>query len=55
MRIGFSTSKGEAKRMILGNGVKINSELKTDINEEINIISGKTVIQFGKNKFIKII
>lgn len=55
VKIGFSTSKGEAKRMILGKGVKINSELKTDINEEINIISGKTIIQFGKNKFMKIV
>lgn len=55
MKIGFANSKGEAKRMIVGNGVKINSELKTDINEEINIISGKTIIQFGKNKFMKIV
>lgn len=55
VKIGFANSKGEAKRMIIGNGVKIDSELKQDINEKINITSGKTVIQFGKNKFIKII
>lgn len=55
VKIGFANSKGEAKRMIIGNGVKIDSELKQDINEKINIISGKTIVQFGKNKFIKII
>ncbi len=55
VKIGFANSKGEAKRMIIGNGVKIDSELKQDINEKINITSGKTIVQFGKNKFIKII
>lgn len=55
VKIGFANSKGEAKRMIIGNGVKIDSKLKQDINEKINIISGKTIVQFGKNKFIKII
>lgn len=55
IRVGFANSKGEAKRMIFGNGVKINSILKTDINEKINIVEGKTIIQFGKNKFIKLV
>lgn len=55
VKIGFANSKGEAKRMILGNGIKINSELKNDISEEINIISGEIIIQFGKNKFMKIV
>ncbi len=55
VKIGFANSKGEAKRMVIGNGVKIDSKLKQDINEKINIISGKTIVQFGKNKFIKII
>jgi len=55
VKIGFANSKGEAKRMVIGNGVKIDSKLKQDINEKINIRSGKTIVQFGKNKFIKII
>ncbi len=53
LKIGFSNSKGEAKRMIQGKGVKINSKLVENINEIIEIDDGK-VIQFGKNKFIKI-
>ena len=41
------------KRMIQGKGVKIDSQLIQDINKVIN--SNKEVIlQFGKNKFIKI-
>ena len=53
LKIGFSNSKGEAKRMIQGKGVKINSKLVEKINEIIEIDDEK-VIQFGKNNFIKI-
>lgn len=54
VKIGFATSKSEAKRQIVGNGIKINGVLETDINQEISINDG-FVIQFGKNKFKKII
>lgn len=54
VRIGFSNSKGEAKRMILGRGVKIDSVLIEDVNKSIEIENEK-VIQFGKNKFKKVI
>lgn len=49
----FAKSKGEAKRMIQGKGVKINSELIEDINKNITL-NKEVVLQFGKNKFIKI-
>ncbi len=52
--INFANSKGEAKRMIQGNGIKINSNLETDINKIIRI-ENDLVVQFGKNKFKKII
>ena len=54
IKINFANSKGEAKRMIQGNGIKINSNLETDINKIIKIENG-LVIQFGKNKFKKIV
>ena len=54
IKINFANSKGEAKRMIQGNGVKINSNLETDINKMIKIDRG-LVIQFGKNRFKKIV
>ena len=54
VNIKFANSKGEAKRMIQGNGIKINSELETDINKIIKIENG-LVIQFGKNKFKRIV
>ena len=54
IRINFANSKGEAKRMIQGNGIKINSNLENDINKIIKIQNG-LVIQFGKNKFKKIV
>ena len=50
----FVPSKGEAKRMITGNGVKINGEVVNDIQTKI-ITKETPVVQFGKNKFIKVI
>lgn len=52
-RIGLASSKSEAKRMISGNGVKINGKSVTDIGKTI-IIDDEIVVQFGKNKFKKV-
>ena len=54
VQVGFATSKGEAKRMITGNGVKIDSIVQTNIQEIINLEKEK-IVQFGKNKFVKVI
>lgn len=53
VKVEFAKSKGEAKRMIQGKGVKINSQLIEDINKVINL-NKDVILQFGKNKFIKI-
>ena len=50
---GFATSRGEAKRMVTGNGVKINGEPVTDITTMVEV-ANEPVIQFGKNKFKKV-
>lgn len=52
IKICFANSKSEAKRMILGNGVKVNGKLVDDYNKIIDLTESK-VIQFGKNKFIQ--
>lgn len=54
VKIDFANSKGEAKRTIQGNGIKINSNLETDINKILKI-EKDLVVQFGRNKFKKII
>lgn len=54
VKVGFANSKSEAKRMIIGNGVKIDGELVVDCTKIIDIKESK-VLQFGKNKFIKVI
>lgn len=54
VKVGFAPSKSEAKRMILGKGVKINGNVVENINDMINL-TGKPIVQFGKNKFIKVI
>ena len=51
---GFASSRGEAKRMVAGNGVKVNGEQITDITAMIET-AGEPVLQFGKNKFKKIV
>lgn len=54
IKLNYANSKGEAKRMIQGNGIRINSNLENDINRIVKI-EGGLVVQFGKNKFKKIV
>lgn len=54
LKVGFALSKGEAKRMISGKGVKLNGETVEEISLNIKITE-PVILQFGKNKFIKII
>lgn len=54
VKSGFATSRGEAKRMIIGNGVKVNGEPITDITTVVEV-AGEPIIQFGKNKFKKVV
>lgn len=54
VKVKFANSKSEAKRLISGNGIKINGILITDINKIIKIQNG-VVVQLGKNKFKKVI
>ena len=54
LEVGFSSSKGEAKRMIAGRGVKLNGETVEDIALTVKITE-PVILQFGKNKFIKVI
>lgn len=52
--IQFAKSKSEAKRLIIGKGIKINQKLIEDINLIVNIEEEK-IIQLGKNKFLKVV
>lgn len=54
VKVGFANSKGEAKRMIAGNGVKINSVVETNVQDIISFEEEK-IIQFGKNRFVKVL
>lgn len=54
IKIKFANSKGEAKRMILGKGIRIDSEVETNIEANI-ILTQNKIIQFGKNKFVKLV
>ena len=53
VKIGFAFSKSEAKRNILGNGIKINGKQVNNTNEIIRL-DKDLVVQFGKNRFKKV-
>ncbi len=50
----FVQSKGEAKRLIQGGGVKIDGDKISDLNYTVNIES-EAVLQAGKRKFAKLV
>lgn len=54
LKVGFASSKGEAKRMIAGRGVKLNGETVEDIALVVKITE-TVILQFGKNKFVKVV
>jgi len=53
VKIGFSASKSEAKRMIQGRGIRVDSQVVEDIHTVIEMHKER-VIQFGKSKFLRI-
>ena len=53
VKIRFASSKSEAKRNILGNGIKINGKQVNNTNEIIRL-DKDLVVQFGKNRFKKV-
>lgn len=53
VKTNLSSSKAEAKRLVIQKGVKIDSKLEDDWKKIIEIKKGK-VIQIGKRKFAKI-
>ena len=52
VELGFAQSKGEAKRLISGGGVKFEGEKISDVQA---IIEKEGVLQGGKRKYAKII
>lgn len=54
VELNFVTSKGEAKRLIQGGGVKIDGEKISDMNYSINF-EKSVILQSGKRNFAKLI
>ena len=54
LELKFVQSKGEAKRLIQGGGVKIDGDKISDLNYTVNIDS-EVVLQAGKRKFAKLV
>ncbi len=54
METGLASSKGEARRLIQGGGVKIDGKKIVSHEEEIDL-TNERLLQVGKRKFIKVI
>ena len=54
VELGFTTSKGEAKRLIQGGGVKLDGDKISEIGFILKNLSG-AVLQAGKRKFVKLV
>ena len=52
--VNFAVSNGDARRLLQGNGIKINGEIVNDINLII-YDEDEIILSRGKNKFIKVI
>lgn len=52
--LGFVSSRSEAKRLVLGGGVKLNGEKITNIAHIVNLDS-EIILQAGKRRFAKLV
>lgn len=50
----LASSTSEARRLVQGNGVKVNNEVVTDFNKVFDVSNG-LILARGKNKIVKII
>ncbi len=51
---GFGTSKGEAKRLIQGKGIKLNGEVQSDPLHPV-VLYQPVILQKGKNHFLRLL
>lgn len=55
VELGFAKSKGEAKRLIAGGGVKLDGEKVKDIAQKLDFSQkAETILQSGKRNFAKL-
>ena len=54
LELGFVSSKGEAKRLIAGGGVKLENEKISDTAFVVSVPTEPVVLQAGKRKFMKL-
>ena len=54
VELGFTSSRGEAKRLIQGGGVKIDGNKIADTGYAI-LFDDSVVLQAGKRKFAKLV
>ncbi len=54
-RLGLVGSKGEAKRLIKGGGIKVDGEAVSDVGAELALEGLPVVVQVGKRKFVRIV
>ena len=53
MECGFAASRGEGRRLIAENGVRLNGKVMADANEPVAVQNGD-VLQRGKRRFVRL-
>ncbi len=51
---GFASSNSEARRHIMGSGVKLGDDVVADVNLDVDL-SGGVVLRFGKSRIVKVV
>jgi tyrosyl-tRNA synthetase len=52
--VGFTTTKGEARRLIDNRGLKVDGEALADRTASIDVAAGPRVFQAGRNAFVRV-
>ena len=52
--LGFTKSKGEARRLIDNRGLRVDGEPLTDRTAVVDLGEGPRVLQAGKNTFVRV-
>ncbi len=55
MKVKLVSSKGEARRLIEQNGIKVDGEVVKNVKQEIKISKKGVLVQRGKRRFIKVV
>ncbi len=55
VEVELASSKGEARRLIAQNGIRVDGDVMSDVDQEIKINKKGVLVQRGKRQFVKVV